>query len=236
MPRAGSTPHSSGGNADADRDPEGVGDVIGNFNAMPSDPPTSGVERANLRTCWYALRDQGTATASTLADAAYQGSISDVHSRAEWWRMVRAYLPFLPGVQGPTDDGRLRFDRDADVDRPDVPDDPDQPREDVIDSAIMGAMDDVGLEEPNASPHLALRGEHAIRGAYEQLREERRAGRGTLQSHYTPSTAPVDGLYGDQARAFRLVIAPVLRRLPGVNAPPVVGREWRYVGLDSVSP
>lgn len=232
MPRAGSTPHSGGGKPDADRDPDDVGDVIGRFNAMPSDPPTSGAERANLRKAWYALRDHGTATRRTLADDVYDGGITDVHSRGEWWRFITAYAVFLPGVTGPTDDGTLRFDRDADAGRPDVPDDPTTPTEDTIDAAVVGTIDAVGLKEPNADPHLALRQERAIRAAYDHLLEHGRAGRGALRDYYTPTNAPVDGLYADPDRGFRLTVAPVLRRLPGVDAPPVVGGEWRFVGTD----
>jgi hypothetical protein len=231
MPRAGLTPHAGRGNPDADRDPDDVGDVIGRFRAMPSDPPTSGVERANLREAWYAVRGRGTVPRNALAADIYDGTITKVHRRGEWWRFIRAYLPFLPGVQA-TDDAGLRFDPDADADRPKVPDDPATPTTDVVDAAITDAIDDVGLKEPNAEPHLANRNERAIRAAYDTLTEDGRAGRGTLQEHYTTTTAPVDGLYADQARGFRLVVAPVLRWLPCVDAPPVVGGEWRYVGTD----
>ena len=233
-PRTGATPHGSRGNSDADRDPDDIGDVIGHFRAMPSDPPTSGAERANLREAWYTLRDHGTASQNVLAADVYDGTITNVHTRGDWWRFIRAYLPFLPGVQGSTDDSRLRFDRNADADRPDVPADPDHPSEDVIDAAITDAIDDVGLKEPNAVPHLAIRQERAIRGAYDHLAEHHRAGRGAFTDYYTPTDAPVDGLYGDAARGFRLAVAPVLRRLPGVDPPPVVGDEWRYRGVDNV--
>jgi hypothetical protein len=229
MPRAGLTPHRSRGSAGGDRDPEDVGDVIGHFRAMPSDPPTSGVEYANLREAWYAVRDHGTAPRNVLAADVYDGTITNVHRRGEWWRFIRAYAPFLPGVQA-TDDAGLRFDPDAD--RLKVPDDPATPATDVVDAAITDAIDDVGLKEPNAEAHLALRQERAIRDAYDHLAEHHRAGRGAFTDYYMPTSAPVDGLYGDAARGFRLAVAPVLHRLPGVDAPPVVGGEWRYVGTD----
>jgi hypothetical protein len=227
MPRTGPTATNSRGSAGTDHDPEDIGDVIGRFRAMPSDAPTSGAERATLRIAWYTIRDRGRVSRRALASAVYDGTITNVHRRGEWWRFIRAYAPFLPGVQ-PTGDGALRFD--SDDDRPAVPADPSHPTDDAIDAAITDAINAVGLPDPNAAPHLATRQQRAIHDAYDHLLEQHRAGRRALSGYYTPTTAPVDGLYDDADRGFRLGVAPVLRRLPGVDAPPVVGGEWRYVG------
>lgn len=213
-------------------DPDGVGDVIKRFDTMPSDSPASGTERVSLRRVYYYLRDTRTATGSDLSTV-YGGSLSDIYGSAHEWHqtVVRPYAPFLPRVE--YDGVRFRFDPDADTnaDRPPAVA-ADGEVDDVND--VLDAVDvDDALPDVNADPHLARRNYHAVANAYAHLRDHGTASRADLRDHYRETTADVDGLYADAARGFRLVVAPVLRDLPGVDAPPVVGEDWRYVATDA---
>jgi len=232
-PRTGSTPTRSG-RADGDRDPDDVGDIISRF-VFPSAAPSSAAEHVAVREIRYYLKAQGRATRRDIVDAVYQNSkVANIYDRpSRWFRhAVLPYLPELPHVTSADGGSTWVFDPNCDPDdRPDVPVDPSHPSDSAVDAAIDRALDDVGLEPGNSEVHLRNRNRQAVREAYDLLRDEGSAGRDRLRETYTPTTAPVENLFEDPARGFRVAVSPVLRRCPGVVGPSVVGQPYLYVGV-----
>lgn len=234
-PRAGSTPTAGRGDADPDRDPDDVGTILERFDAdaWPSASPTSGVEKAAVRRAYYVVKDAGEAARHDLQRDVYDGTITNVYPSAAAWYATACepFLRWFPRIRPPaTDGGAWSFDPDVDGSgRPAVPDDPSHPADDAVDAAL----DDFDFPTPNADTHLTLRNRVGVRRAFETLQEQRIARPGDLKDGYIPVDVDIDGLWQTRGRWWAAVGRPALASLPWVDAPPVIGRAWRYTGTDA---
>ena len=231
MPQFGGTPSTSS-RSGTDDDPDDIDAVLKRFDpdAWPSNPPTSGAEKAYVRDAYYVVKPAGKATRQDVQQAVYDGKIMNVYRSAGAWYSTACdpFLRYLPHIRPPeTAGGAWTYDPDADgSDRPAVPDDPSHPTDDAVDAAL----DAYDFPEPNADPHLAVRNRLGVQRAFETLQEQRVARSDDLKDGYTLVNVDIDGLFDTRGRWWAAVGRPALASLPWTDPPRVIGRPWRYIG------